>query len=268
MAATSARQALTLAAGGTVLFGSAYLSYHYQRMTKNYQIQQSQHPSGFSFVHNPCRNDQYSCIANCYDASTERDEFYLGISFLRRILLHYHAHGDVLEVGAGTGRNLSLYPSARVRRVLLTDQSDPMLHKAMHKIRDQEKKHNNKIQYAVRTLNAETLTLPNAAFDTVVDTFGLCSYNHPVQVLNEMARVCKPTGKILLLEHGRSHTYSFVTRHLDANAEQHAANWGCVWNRDLDQILDAADVDVEILSRYHFDTTYYVVCRPRHRHQK
>lgn len=40
-------------------------------------------------------------------------------------------------------------------------------------------------------------------FDFVVDTFGLCSFNDPVNVLREMARVAKPDGKILLLEHGK-----------------------------------------------------------------
>ena len=45
----------------------------------------------------------------------------------------------------------------------------------------------------------------DGAFDTVVDTFGLCSYEDPIAALREMRRVCQPGGQVLLLEHGRSY---------------------------------------------------------------
>jgi hypothetical protein len=82
--------------------------------------------------------------------------------------------------------------------------------------------------------------LPDHAFDTVIDTFGLCSYDDPVAVIQEMIRKCKrrdEDGILIFIEHGRSKTWSFITQHLDKHAEQHAANWGCVWNRDLDEII-------------------------------
>ena len=178
-------------------------------------------------------------------------------------------------MGAGTARNLPYYrlPSNVVRRVLLTDTSDQMLAQAAHKIaklckhnNNNNNKHSSSSRFAIRQGNAANLDfLPNNSFDTVIDTFGLCSYDDPVVVLHELARVCKPNGKILLLEHGRSKSWKFVTNHLDKHAEQHAANWGCVWNRDLDALLQAADdvLEVQTLSRYHFGTTYYVVCRPK-----
>ncbi len=63
-----------------------------------------------------------------------------------------------------------------------------------------------------------------------MDTFGLCSCKDPVKVLQEMNRVCKPGGRILLLEHGKS-TWDFWNNLLNKKAESHAQNWGCEWNR-------------------------------------
>ena len=59
---------------------------------------------------------------------------------------------------------------------------------------------------------------PAHSFDTVIDAFGLCSHEDPVQVLREASRVCKPGGQILLLEHGKAHTgwlYDWLNRNLD-----------------------------------------------------
>ena len=58
-----------------------------------------------------------------------------------------------------------------------------------------------------------------------MDSFGLCSFDDPVKVLIELQRVCKPEGKILLLEHGRSKTYLGLSGYLDKHAERHAKNW-------------------------------------------
>lgn len=150
------------------------------------------------------------------------------------------------------------YPSSSVDRVLMTDSSEKMLAQARKKIQGIEKP-----KFACRVSDCASLKeFPDHCFDTVVDTFGLCSYQDPVQVLKEMKRVCKPDGKILLLEHGRSKTWNFITRYLDKNAERHAKNWGCVWNRDLDQIVEDSGLQVDTLHTWHFGTTYYMVCRP------
>lgn len=104
-------------------------------------------------------------------------------------------------------------------------------------------------------------TFPDESFDTVIDSFGLCSFDDPVTALKEMKRVCKKDGKILLLEHGRSKIFEGITKHLDANAETHAKNWGCVWNRDIDDLLEKSGIYVEVKRVWHFGTTYYCIAR-------
>ena len=231
---------------------SVYFAYHYMQMSKN---NTKILDSNFSHVHNPERTMRFQKIAGCYDDEIGRDEFFMGINWLRRMLLFWHAKGNCLEVGAGTARNLSYYKLASnvVHRVVLSDSSDQMLKQAQEKI--QKLPAEKRSRFAVLQADAAHLDLPDNMFDTVIDTFGLCSFDDPQAVLKEMARVCKPGGKILLLEHGRSHTWDFVTKHLDKHAEQHAANWGCVWNRDLDGLLEkygedyAASLSVSEFSR-------------------
>lgn len=212
-----------------------------------------------SSVTSPERTQTFQKIAKVYDDQISRDEFVMGLPLLRRALLYFNASGDVLEVGAGTGRNLDYYPK-NVQKVVLTDSSDQMLLQAREKI----KNHSYKDKFQLFVADAQNISkyYPENTFDVVVDTFGLCSFDDPVEVLKELQRVCKPDGKILLLEHGRSKKYEGLTNYLDKNAERHASNWGCVWNRDLDQIIDDAGLVVEKLDTWHFGTTYYVVTRP------
>ena len=217
---------------------------------------------GKSYVFDPRRNETYSKIAYSYDDEIEKDEFVMGINLLRRALLYFHAKGDVLEVGAGTGRNLGYYPGpSTVEKIILTDRSDNMLLRVKEKLSKMPSVERDR--YEVLVADASNLhSYPESSFDTVVDTFGLCSFDDPVAVLKELQRVCKAEGTILLLEHGRSNTFSGLSSYLDKHAERHAKNWGCVWNRDISKIVASSGLKLEILRNFHFGTTYYIVCRP------
>ena len=267
--ATKLRYAVYIGASSTVFGSAAYLAYHTQRMDQQFrqrtkeqdEIQEQQKqknytstsvagcPSCFSFVHNPLRNEQYSKVATCYDDAIGRDEFYMGINLIRRLVLYWYAKGTVLEVGAGTGRNIPFYKYPHVQRIVLVDTCYEMLEQAREKVMSRSgtkgsstsSSSKNQPQYAfVQGDSANLDQLPDHAFDTVVDTFGLCSYDDPVAVIREMIRKCKrkeDNGTLIFIEHGRSKSWNWITNHLDKHAEQHAANWGCVWNRDLDAIL-------------------------------
>ncbi|KAG5482021.1 hypothetical protein LSCM1_05735 [Leishmania martiniquensis] len=115
--------------------------------------------------------------------------------------------------------------------------------------------------FAVANYAAEQLPFPNNSFDTVVDMFGLCSFDDPVRALRELSRVCKPGGKLLLIEHGRGHS-SRVNNHLDKWAPRHAKNWGCWWNRDIRRVIRLSGLSVEKWESKHFGTSHYIVAKP------
>lgn len=78
-------------------------------------------------------------------------------------------------------------------------------------------------------------------YDTIIQTFGLCSVRDPVLLLSHMAAALQPdTGRIVLLEHGRS-WYELVNGLLDRSARQHFERFGCWWNRDIELVVRAAE---------------------------
>jgi len=102
-------------------------------------------------------------------------------------------HGDVLEIGAGTGLNLPHYPPA-VRRLVLVEPDRAM--RAML-----AKKVESRSDVILVDSTAELLPLPDRAFDFVVSTLVLCSVESPMRALTEVWRVLRPGGRLLFLEH-------------------------------------------------------------------
>lgn len=106
------------------------------------------------------------------------------------------ASGKVLEVGVGTGKNLEFYsPDCEITGI---DLSPGMLEKA------REKAQKIRITVSLLEMDAQNLQFPDDTFDTVVATCVFCSVPDPIKGLKEVKRVCKPEGKIILLEHVRS----------------------------------------------------------------
>jgi phosphatidylethanolamine/phosphatidyl-N-methylethanolamine N-methyltransferase len=103
--------------------------------------------------------------------------------------------GRILEVGVGTGISLPDY--ARVNRLVGCDISKPMLRKAVERV--QAHKLNNVELLAV--MDAARLPLPDASFDVVVAQFVITAVPHPEETLDEFARVIKPGGEIILVNH-------------------------------------------------------------------
>ncbi|KAL1887586.1 hypothetical protein Cpir12675_006489 [Ceratocystis pirilliformis] len=81
-------------------------------------------------------------------------------------------------------------------------------------------------------------------YDTVLQTFGLCSVSSPQSLLANLASVTQPnSGKIILLEHGKA-SYHLVNTLLDRSAPQHFEKYGCWWNRDIEKIVTEAAAQI------------------------
>lgn len=103
--------------------------------------------------------------------------------------------GSVLEVGVGTGLALPLYaPNMHVTGI---DYSEEMLAKARRRVEeeglDQVKE--------LRRMDARNLDFPDNSFDSVAAMHVLSVVPEPERVLSEIARVCKPGGKVVITNH-------------------------------------------------------------------
>jgi len=100
-----------------------------------------------------------------------------------------------LEVGVGTGKNLPYYPHDV--SVTAIDFSPRMLARAIKRARS------TGTPVDLQQMDVQQLDFADAGFDTVFATFVFCSVPDPVKGLSELRRVCKPGGRLLLLEHMR-----------------------------------------------------------------
>lgn len=126
-----------------------------------------------------------------YDRAMARLE--RGILAGNREWIGARAHGRTLEVAIGTGRSLSFY-GADVELTGL-DLSSAMLHLARQRAAELG------LSVDLRAGDAERLPFADASFDTVVCALGLCSIPRPDVAVAEMARVLRPGGSLLLLDH-------------------------------------------------------------------
>ncbi|KAI2780463.1 hypothetical protein F4815DRAFT_151098 [Daldinia loculata] len=271
-----------------------------------------------------------------FDQHLDKSEWRFGITKLRRQIGSELAHGHVLEVAVGAGRNFDYYDWSVItaglelaeekensswfgwsgkgegkekpkavkqkgvqppnKNALLSftglDISPPMLDLALTRIRqvvpfmaDQIPKNpvfsklasktadnseegislaNNHLRLLKADAQASLPPPPSSSsssssssspekYDTIIQTFGLCSVRDPVLLLSNMAAAVKPeTGRIILLEHGRS-WYELVNGLLDRSARKHFERFGCWWNRDVELVVRAAERAVPGLEVVRFE---------------
>lgn len=147
----------------------------------------------------------------------------------RRKKLLARAHGEVLEIGAGTGRNISFYRNAS--RIILLDLSQRMLEQAITKAG-----RSLKVPWMAVQGDAQRLPFLADSFDTVISSLSLCTFPQPEVVLAEMMRVCRPGGTILLLEHGIAENQTLAAWQR-RYAPSHFRRFACQLDRDHEELV-------------------------------
>lgn len=104
-------------------------------------------------------------------------------------------HGDVLDVGAGTGANLA-HLAATVDRLIAVEPDAAMA----HRLWPRAAAHPSNVEVVVGA-GAEALPLPDRCVDVAVTTLVLCTVQDPQAAVSELRRVLRPEGRLVVIEH-------------------------------------------------------------------
>src|SRR6266498_4935007 len=163
------------------------------------------------------------------------------------------AHGKILDVACGTGLNFPMFPASS--EITAIDLSPQMLEFAKQKATSLH------LNVQVKVMDAQKLEFPDGSFDTVTSTLSTCTFPDPIQALQEMKRVCRTNGLILLLEHGHS-SISWLANYQDRNVLKHyQQNAGCRWNQDPLDLVRAAGLKILSSKRFGLSMFYTIVAR-------
>ena len=144
--------------------------------------------------------------------------------------------GRVLEVGVGTGLSLPDYDSGL--EIVGIDLSPDMLEKARERVAAEELSHVT----GLHEMDAADLKFPSAAFDTVVAMYVMTVVPEPEVVMRELARVTKPGGQVLLVNHfsQREGVRGWVERRMAPFADK--IGWRSVF--DVSRVTVCDDLDL------------------------
>ncbi len=148
------------------------------------------------------------------------------------------ARGRVVEIGAGTGLNLSHYPP-EVEELVCTEPDEHMAKRLERKVAEGGR--------ATRVVHAPAERLPfeDDSFDTAVSTLVLCTVEDPARALAEIARVLRPGGRFVFVEHVRSSEPRLARWQDRLHPLWKAFGNGCNCNRPTLETIAASPLEVE-----------------------
>jgi ubiquinone/menaquinone biosynthesis C-methylase UbiE len=175
-----------------------------------------------------------------YDRAFEAAEE-AGLRAMRRQALT-GAAGRTIEIGAGTGANLDLYPQA-VTDLVLAEPDPHMLRQLRSKAGEGRPVEN------IVEAPAEALPFPDSSFDSAVCTLVLCTVPDPAAALAEAARVLRPGGRLLFVEHVRSRHPGLARWQDRLEKPWRFLGDGCHCNRDTVASIEASPLTVDRIER-------------------
>jgi ubiquinone/menaquinone biosynthesis C-methylase UbiE len=179
-------------------------------------------------------------FAATYDRGLKASEE-AGLRQMRTELLA-GAGGRVLEIGAGTGVNLDLYPQT-VEELVLVEPDPHMAKRLRARLADSDRR------ATVVEAPAERLGCEGASFDCAVTTLVLCTVPDPRATLAELTRVLKPGGRLLFIEHVRAEEPNLAKWQDRFEKPWRFLADGCHCNRDTLSTLAGSRFEVEAVER-------------------
>lgn len=258
----------------------------YRIVQKNAEIDLEQNADVFHRWRDESRN---------FDQEVDNEESVLLMQAKRKRLMN-EAYGKVLEVSVGTGRNMDLYdlrpfdPKEEkkygrsreriISSLVFNDRSEIMVDQAANKFlstelrKPKDERFTGDVTFVIGDAGSTgVIERPAGGYDTIVQTFGICSMARPVEFLQMLGQLCRQPGEgvvgdssdeggqILLLEHGHGR-FDWYNNYIDSKAKVHALHYGCWPNKDIDAVIEESGLKVERVRRYHLGTTWELVLRP------
>jgi len=159
-----------------------------------------------------------------------------GLREMRRETLS-QATGRTIDLGAGTGVNRDLFPPS-VTELVMAEPSPHMLAKLRAKVTEGD-------GVSIVQASAQDLPFEDDSFDTAVFTLVLCTVPDPAAALAEAARVLKPGGRLLFVEHVRSNHPGLARWQDRLHTPWRLFGDGCHCNRDTVATIEASPFSVE-----------------------
>lgn len=158
----------------------------------------------------------------------------------RRLLAD--ASGRVVEIGAGTGANLAHYPES-IDDLVLTEPDEPMARRLEGTLAGSGR------SASVVRASADSLPFEDDSFDTAVTALVLCTVPDPAASLREVARVLRPGGRLLFLEHVRATDPKLAAWQDRLHRPWYWFGRGCNCNRPTLETIEASPFAVERYDR-------------------
>jgi ubiquinone/menaquinone biosynthesis C-methylase UbiE len=159
------------------------------------------------------------------------------------------AEGVVLEVGIGSGLNITYYDSTKISAIIGLDPSEELNNMAKKVAADKG------LEVDFILGSAEAIPLPDNHVDSVLVTYTLCTIPDALSASKEMRRVLKPDGKMIFCEHGLAPDAGVAKWQARIDPYWGKIAGGCHLNRDIPQLIQSAGFNIQSMEQMYLPST-------------